>query len=100
MACEGEPGCPSWDPVTLDDPSHRKPGGTVWASKPIGDPGRTVYPWGWREQLLVPGAVIIGLAWFLVALVTAAWRKLRLLTAAAATASIVLLTPVTVWLLI
>jgi hypothetical protein len=99
MACEGEPGCPSWNPVVLDDPSHREPGATVWATKPIGDQGHDVYPWGWHEQLLIPFAVIAGLTCYLAALVTAAWRRLRLFTAAAAAASIVLLVPVTVWLL-
>jgi hypothetical protein len=99
MACEREPGCPLWDPVVLDDPRHRVPDAKVWATKPVGGPGRDVYPWGWHERLLIPFAVIAGVTYYLAALVAAAWRRLRLLTVAATAASIVLLVPVTVWLL-
>lgn len=98
MACEDEPGCPTWDPVVLDDPGRLDPGAKVWATKPIGDRGRTVSPWGWREQMLIPGAVVLGLACYLAALATAAWRRLRPLTATAAVASLVLLVPVVAWL--
>ncbi|HEV3355925.1 MAG TPA: hypothetical protein VG247_03975 [Pseudonocardiaceae bacterium] len=97
MACEGEPGCPIWTPVVLDDPSRRAPGAVVWASKPVGS--STVYPWGWREEDLVPFAIVAGLACFLLALVTAIRRRFGLVTSFASGACVVFLVPVAVWLL-
>lgn len=98
MACEGEPGCPTWDSVVLDEPKRRDPGAVVWATKPIGSD--VVHPWGWREQDLVPLAIVAGVALYLIALVTIGLRRRGLVTSLVSAASIVFLMPVAIWMVV
>lgn len=81
----------------LDAPKYRAPGERIWATKPMGDRGDDVHPWGWREQFGIPAAIIVGIICCLGALVAAIRRGLGWPTIVAAAGSTMLLLPVTVW---
>lgn len=95
MACDGEPGCPTWA-VVLDDPSRRVPGQIVWSTKTIGE--NVAHPWGWREQELLPLVIFAGVLCYGAAVATVIRRRPGLATSVTASLSIALLVPVAVWL--
>lgn len=89
--------------VLLQDPRHRAAGDRIWVE--VAQDHRTAYPLSWHVKLLVPFAILAGLLLSCAALVlsfapiTARGFPTAKAGTAAAVASLLLLLPVTIWVL-